>query len=857
MEKEKYQLKQLIRYLESVRGRHTELVTVYIPAGYNINIKINQLSEEAGTAGNIQSKTVRTNVVTAIERMITELRKYKQTPQNGLALFSGNVSEVEGKPDFRVWTIHPPEPIRNNLYRCDSTFIVEQLKELVEPKHTFGLVVVDLRDATVAFLKGNSIVPVKEIESAVMGKFKAGGQCLSNDTLVQKSDGGIVPISEINKLDLLGSVDFSKNIMDSSQCIDKWNVRKEGFVIKTKNPVTEITASHEHTFFIVTDRGIEKTSSEKLRVGDYLVIPTKINVLGEAQFLKQPKIEKVALAVEGRNIIIDTRKQKGISQKQLAKLVGLNINQANISAFERNVLNFKKDNLKKVCTVLGINIDEFFKRYVKTINIPKVLDKKLGQILGYFIGDGCAEEHRLCFFEQTKEVAMFYKELLENYFKINTALKFRKDKNYHEIKAYGKPVVELFRLNFGIEKGADKKIPSVILKSSDEILAAFLRGQFDAEGYVSKDIALGINNKVLASQIRLALLRFGIIASITEYDNRRNPYSDKPRFTVEISDKDSMKSFSEKIGFTSKSKQEKINSVLNKRSDTSYTRQVFLPGTKIIEIARNYGYNTRSFKTSSNFFRNERKISNNAFAKAILSQIKNKELHQKMSELMNSEISIARIKDIQRTGKKVDMVDISVRNENFIANNLVVHNSAGRFHRIRENQIVEFMKRTSALMDTVFRDKKVEGIVVGGPGPAKEDLVDNYLSSEIKKLVLGMVDIGYTGEQGLKELLAKSEDLFHQEEIYTEKKIVDKFLTHLAKDDGLSSYGEEEVMQNLKNGTVELLIMSESLPMDTVDKFSAEAEKFGTKVEMISVNFPEGIQLQELGGIAAILRYKV
>ncbi|MDD5182107.1 MAG: peptide chain release factor 1, partial [Candidatus Nanoarchaeia archaeon] len=132
-----------------------------------------------------------------------------------------------------------------------------------------------------------------------------------------------------------------------------------------------------------------------------------------------------------------------------------------------------------------------------------------------------------------------------------------------------------------------------------------------------------------------------------------------------------------------------------------------------------------------------------------------------------------------------------------------------------------------------------------------------YLSSDIKKLILGMVDIGYTGEQGLKELLAKSEDLFHQEEIYSEKKIVDRFLLHLAKDDGLESYGEEEVMKNLKNGTVELLILSESLPMDTVDRFSAEAEKFGTKIELISVDFPEGIQLKELGGIAAILRYKV
>ncbi len=39
------------------------------------------------------------------------------------------------------------------------------------------------------------------------------------------------------------------------------------------------------------------------------------------------------------------------------------------------------------------------------------------------------------------------------------------------------------------------------------------------------------------------------------------------------------------------------------------------------------------------------------------------------------------------------MIDISVKNQNFIANCLIVHNSAQRFARIREGAAKEFYKR--------------------------------------------------------------------------------------------------------------------------------------------------------------------
>jgi len=176
MDEERYKLKKLINMLEKIKGRHTELVSVYIPAGHNLDAVKAQLASEADTASNIKSKTVRTNVITAIEKMLTELKKFKKTPDNGMVLFSGNVSDVEGKPDYKIWVIIPPEPINVKLYRCDSYFVVEPLKELIEAKNVYGLIVLDHKEANLALLKGKNIIPVQDMQSYVMGKFRKGGQ---------------------------------------------------------------------------------------------------------------------------------------------------------------------------------------------------------------------------------------------------------------------------------------------------------------------------------------------------------------------------------------------------------------------------------------------------------------------------------------------------------------------------------------------------------------------------------------------------------------------------------------------------------------------------------------------------------
>ncbi|MFH1642040.1 MAG: peptide chain release factor aRF-1 [Nanoarchaeota archaeon] len=173
---QKMKIKKFIKELGGYKGRHTELVSVYIPKGYDIIKIIQHLDQEKGTATNIKSTATRKNVIASLEKMTQHLRLYKKTPENGLAVFSGNVSERIGQEDYKVWSIEPPLPINTRIYRCDKDFVIDILEDMLETKEVYGLVVMDRRDANVAYLKGKTIVPLLKTHSEVPGKFKAGGQ---------------------------------------------------------------------------------------------------------------------------------------------------------------------------------------------------------------------------------------------------------------------------------------------------------------------------------------------------------------------------------------------------------------------------------------------------------------------------------------------------------------------------------------------------------------------------------------------------------------------------------------------------------------------------------------------------------
>lgn len=175
-ENKRFELEEFISKLESIKGRHTELVTVYVPAGYSLINIAKQLDEEKSTASNIKSKNTRKAVLDALERLTRHIRLIKRNPENGLALFAGNVSEVEGQEQIEVWSLEPPMPLKVRLYRCDQDFVLEPLKEMLEVSEVYGLVVIDRSEATIGVLEGKQIRVLQHLDSFVPGKTEKGGQ---------------------------------------------------------------------------------------------------------------------------------------------------------------------------------------------------------------------------------------------------------------------------------------------------------------------------------------------------------------------------------------------------------------------------------------------------------------------------------------------------------------------------------------------------------------------------------------------------------------------------------------------------------------------------------------------------------
>ncbi|HXX86938.1 MAG TPA: peptide chain release factor aRF-1 [Candidatus Acidoferrum sp.] len=174
---ELFRLKKTLNTLATKEGRGTELVSVYVPPGKQISDVVTTLRDEYGTASNIKSTTTRKNVMDAIVKVQQRLKLFKEPPENGLVIFCGAIPQNgPGSERIETYVIVPPEPIHIYLYRCDARFHTEYLQEMLREKETYGILLIDASEATLATLQGRRLEIVLDLTSGVPGKTRAGGQ---------------------------------------------------------------------------------------------------------------------------------------------------------------------------------------------------------------------------------------------------------------------------------------------------------------------------------------------------------------------------------------------------------------------------------------------------------------------------------------------------------------------------------------------------------------------------------------------------------------------------------------------------------------------------------------------------------
>ena len=277
----RYKLTKMLNQLSNVTGHGTELVTVYIPPRKPVFEIIGQLRNESGTASNIKSDLTRTHVQDALSKTVEHLKLYKETPDNGLAIFCGAIPNNKGigNEKIELYSVLPPKPIQINLYRCDDHFWTDHIKDMMRDEKVIGLLVIDSQEAGLGILTGDRWEVIDTLTSGVAGKHRQGGQSARRFERLREN--------ELNE--------FYKRIADHAQKIFIDEYKVNGLIVGGPGPTKENFLKEEYLDYRLQNNvlaTIDNSYSGSEGVRELLEKVNEQGIISDYRLLEEKKLVK-------------------------------------------------------------------------------------------------------------------------------------------------------------------------------------------------------------------------------------------------------------------------------------------------------------------------------------------------------------------------------------------------------------------------------------------------------------------------------------------------------------------------------------------------------------------------------------
>ena len=167
-----------------------------------------------------------------------------------------------------------------------------------------------------------------------------------------------------------------------------------------------------------------------------------------------------------------------------------------------------------------------------------------------------------------------------------------------------------------------------------------------------------------------------------------------------------------------------------------------------------------------------------------------------------------------------------------------------------------------AELASVLENLDPDAVVLAGPGFTKRDAYD-HIEENAPKVAEKVVveDTASVGGRGVHEVLKRGavERVAEEARVARESRLVDELMDSVAGD-GAAAYGLEPTREATEYGAVEhLLVVDEFLRehRDEIDPLIEGAEQKGGDVTVLSSEFEPGQRIRSLGGVAALLRYRI
>ncbi len=502
-----------------------------------------------------------------------------------------------------------------------------------------------------------------------------GHACLTGDSLIQLSDGSIKEIKDMNQ-DIVASGNFSNLKIENAESELKFinpDV-EEIYNIQTTN---KINCSKLHRFFTIDNFSFVEKEAKNLKEDDFICQAGKIEIICEEQKLPLFNLKKIGkISKECSQKIKEKLEENKICREEICKKIGITPRQFRRVLNQSYVTNFQS--LSNLGNSLGLQLEliPVYSHKHKDLILPEIITSCFSQILGYFLGDGNFEERGLRFRDARFEVLDCYNSLFKKTFNINGKITKMKNKNCYTLNINSKEISEFFRLIM-------PDVFNYIGKSKNEVVSGFIRGFVDAEGHIDKKrakITISQKEKQILKYLQLFLLRFGI-RSFLRFDVGKKKISN-----LSIRNRDILNYL--QIGFSAADKQKKLIEWAEYYSKTYAKEMMPIKRKEIWSLLKECGLNPSTIiKSRSETYKwiNKQELAN-SFKALMNVPLKDRQIKQKIDfifKLLNSDFRFEKIRKIKITENKNKEVlyDFSVpKNENYIANGFVVHNSTFRMY---------------------------------------------------------------------------------------------------------------------------------------------------------------------------------
>ncbi len=211
--------------------------------------------------------------------------------------------------------------------------------------------------------------------------------------------------------------------------------------------------------------------------------------------------------------------------------------------------------------------------------MPKFWDEQMGELFGIFIAEGTAAKDRVLFTIEAHEedlAAAISKEM--KLFGVEGYTVPKPGKQCNVLRFDNRGLAEFFGKYWS---RIEKRVPTPILMSPNTVVAAFLRGTFEGDGYVRKannyhGVFLKSKHRKLLEEVQTLLLRFGITSRIHGGPYTTRGGKDSAAYVLTIRGKDVVNKFKEQIGFISARKKVRLEAIVKGyRRNLTYLRDDF------------------------------------------------------------------------------------------------------------------------------------------------------------------------------------------------------------------------------------------------------------------------------------------